>query len=95
MDPTVLRYIVFIVAALILIWAVFEMRTRLIRRKKLDGTSLHRWEKLDSTIPTHGIEEGTMPLIGEENKQEEQVEEADVHARAQQNGHFIPTQKKL
>jgi len=95
MDPTVLRYIVFIVAALILIWAVFEMRTRLIRRKKLDVTPLNRWEKLDSTTPAHGIEERSMSFMGEEDKQEEQEEEADVHARAQQNGHFIPTQKKL
>lgn len=94
MDPTVLRYIVFIVAALILIWAVFEMRTRLIRRKKLDVTSLNRWEKLDATTPAHG-KEGSMSFIGAEDKQEEQVEEADVHARAQQNGHFIPTRKKL
>lgn len=95
MDPTVLRYIVFIVAALILIWAVFEMRTRLIRRKKLDVTTLNRWEKLDSTTPAHGIEKGSTSFIGEDDKQEEQVEEADVHARARQNGHFIPTQKKL
>lgn len=95
MDPIVLRYIVFVVAALILIWAIFEMRTRLIRRKKLDATSLHRWEKLDSTTPAHGIEEGSISFIGEEDQQEEQVEEADIRARAQQNGHFIPTQKKL
>lgn len=95
MDPTVLRYIVFIVAALILIWAVFEMRTRIIRRKKLDVSSLNRWEKLDSTTPAHRIEERSALFPGEEGKQEEQVEEADVHARAQQNGHFIPTQKKL
>ena len=95
MDPTVLRYVVFIVAALILIWAVFEMRTRLIRRKKLDVTSLNRWEMLDSTTPAHRIEEGSVSFIGGEDKQEEQVEEADIHARAQQNGHFIPTQKKL
>ena len=50
---------------------------------------------LDSTTPAHGIEERSMSFMGEEDKQEEQEEEADVHARAQQNGHFIPTQKKL
>ncbi len=94
MDLTVLRYIVFIVATLILIWAVFEMRTRLVRRRKLDVGSLDRWEKLDSTTPAHDVEEGSMPLVGDEDKQEEQ-EEVDVHTRAQQNGHYIPSKKTL
>jgi hypothetical protein len=96
MDPTVLRYIVCIVAAIILIWAAFELRSRRVRRKKQDQRALGAWVKLDSTN-AHLTEEGSLPLPDEkqEEQEEEQTDGSDMHARAQQNGHYIPSKKTL
>jgi hypothetical protein len=94
MDLTVLRYIVLIVAVIILIWAIFELRSRQARRKKLDDEALGAWVKLDST--NAHLEEGLLSLAEEEkDKPEEQTEESDFHTRAQQNGHYIPSKKTL
>ena len=56
MDITVLRYIVIIVAALILIWAAFEVRSRLVRRRKHDVRTFNTWVSLDSRAVSHNIE---------------------------------------
>jgi len=96
MDITVLRYIVIIVAALILIWATFEVRSRLVRRRKHDVRTLNTWVSLDSRTVAHNIEEESKPLPIEENgEQEEPVDQTDVHSRAQQNGHYMPSKKTL
>ncbi len=93
MDLTVLRYIVLIVAAIILIWATFELRSRHARREKLDDKAPDAWVKLDSTN-IHLSEEGPLPLPEEEkDEQEGQTEGSDVHTQAQQNGHFIPSKR--
>jgi len=95
MDLTLLRYIVFIVAVIILIWAAFELRSRRVRRKKLNDETLVVWVKLDSTN-AQLVEEGPMSLPKEEeDKPEEQTKESDIHTRAQQNGHYIPSKKTL
>jgi len=93
MDPTVLRYIVCIVAAIILIWAAFELRSRRVRRKKQDQRALGAWVKLDSAN-AHLTEEGPLSLP-DEKQEEEQTDGSDMHARAQQNGHYIPSKKTL
>jgi len=94
MDPTVLRYIVSIVAAIILIWAAFELRSRSVRRKKLNQRATGAWVKLDSAN-AHLAEEGPLPLPDEkqEEQEEEQTDGLDMQARAQQNGHYIPSKK--
>ena len=96
MDITVLRYIVIIVAALILIWAAFEVRSRLVRRRKHDVRTFNTWVSLDSRGVSHNKEEESRPLSIEENgEQEESVDQTDVHSRAQQNGHYTPSKKTL
>ena len=96
MDITVLRYIVIIVAAIILIWAAFEIRSRLVRHRKHDVRTLNTWVSLDSRPVSHNIEEESRPLSIEENsEQEEPVDQIDVHSRAQQNGHYTPSKKTL
>ena len=96
MDITVLRYIVFIVAALILIWAAFEVRSRLVRHREQDVRTVNTWVKLDSGTVAHNIEEESRPLAIEENdEQEEPVDQTDVQSRAQQNGHYTPSKKTL
>lgn len=95
MDITVLRYIVFIVAALILIWAAFEVRSRLVRRRKQDVRALNTWVKLDSRTVAQNIEESRPLPIEENDEQEEPGDQVDVHSRAQQNGHYTPSKKTL
>src|SRR6266576_2967861 len=96
MDITVLRYIVIIVAALILIWAAFEIRSRLVRRRKQNVRTINRWVKLDSRTVAQNIEEEARELPIEENdEQEEPVDQTNVHSRAQQNGHYMPSKKTL
>lgn len=96
MDITVLRIIVLIVAAFILIWAAFEVRSRLARRRKQDVRALNTWVKLDARIDAQNIEEEARPLSIEENdEQEEPVDQTDVQSRAQQNGHYTPSKKTL
>jgi hypothetical protein len=95
MDLTVLRYVVLIVAAIILIWATFELRSRHVRRKKLDDKAPGAWVKLDSTN-IHLAEEGPLPLPEEvKDEQEEQTDGPDVHTQAQQNGHYIPSKRSM
>jgi len=96
MDITVLRYIVIIVAALILIWAAFEIRSRLVRRRKQNVRTINRWVKLDSRTVAQNIEEEARELPIEENdEQEEPVDQTNVHPREQQNGHYMPSKKTL
>ena len=96
MDITVLRIIVLIVAAFILIWAAFEVRSRLVRRRKQDVRALNTWVKLDSRIDAQNIEEEARTISIEENdEQEEPVDQTDVQSRAQQNGHYTPSKKTL
>ena len=77
MDITVLRYIVIIVAALILIWAAFEVRSRLVRRRKHDVRTLNTWVSLDSRAVAHNIEESKPLPIEENGEQEEPVDQTD------------------
>ena len=95
MDITVLRYIVIIVAALILIWAAFEVRSRLVRRRKHDVRTFNTWVSIDSRPVSHNIEESKPLPIEENGEQEEPVDQTDVHSRAQQNGHYMPSKKTL
>ncbi len=96
MDITVLRYIVIIVAAIILIWAAFEIRSRLVRRRKHDVRTLNTWVSLDSRAVAQNIEEESRALsIDENDEQEGPIDQTDVHSRAQQNGHYTPSKKTL
>ena len=91
MGPTIVRYITFIVAALILIWAAFEISSRLSRHKKAD---MNTWVQLDSTTKDAILEEKPLPLPDEDNdEQEEKPGMDDIHIRAQQNGHYSPSKK--
>jgi hypothetical protein len=92
MDPRLVEYIGFVVAALILGWAAVELKRRYSRQKKANLEPLGTWVKLDSTL-TDDIEE---PLLVEDSDEEkEEVLEPDIHTRAQQNGHHSESKKLL
>ncbi len=90
MDQTVIEYIGFVVAALILGWAVIELNRRYFRhrQKNLEPT----WVKFDSTR----VDEGEEFSPGEDTDDgRENAPEAGLHTRAQQNGHYSESKKIL
>ena len=58
MNPTIWTYVGIIVAIIILLWALFEIRGRFTRRsrKKPDVETMNTWIKLDST-PIEAVQE--------------------------------------
>ncbi len=92
MDPKLVEYIGLFVAALILGWAVVELSRRYVRQRRADLEPVNTWVRLDSTLKDD-IEE----LLPDEDSDEEQedVLEADIHTRAQQNGHHSESKKRL
>lgn len=89
MDITVVQYIGFIVAALIVIWAVIEVNKRLYRRNTPPAKALNRWVELDTKLP-EAREELSPAVRGED---EEDEIETELQARASQNGHHVESQK--
>ena len=92
MDPRLVEYIGFVVAALILCWAAVELNRRYFRQRKVDLDPLSTWVKLDSTH-TDNAEE-SLPGVGTDEDQEETPEQS-LHTRAQQNGHQSESKKIL
>ncbi len=102
MNPTLAAYLGFVVAALILIWAVIEINQRFIRRKKIDAKDLGNegnWIKLDSTRINTSEEllSADVREVSEDNDDGEKDDspEPDLHTRAQQNGHYSESKKPL
>ncbi len=92
MYPTLIEYLGFVVAALILGWAVFELNRRYFRQRRVDSKPLNTWVKLDSTLEDD-IERS---LPDEENDEEEEsVPEANIQIRAQHNGYHSESKKLL
>ncbi len=101
MNPTIWSYVGIVVAILILLWAVLEMRTRFTRRSSKKPNveamnTVNTWIKLDSA-PIEAIEEEPRLLPVHNDEEDEQEEEAqhNLHIRAQQNGHYSQSKKPL
>jgi hypothetical protein len=92
MDPMLIEYVAFFVAALILGWAIVELNKRYFRQRRVDSKTLNTWVKMDSTL-ADDIDE---PLPdGESDGDEESVSESNIQIRAQQNGHHSESKKLL
>ncbi|HEX6483352.1 MAG TPA: hypothetical protein VF043_31285 [Ktedonobacteraceae bacterium] len=91
MDPTVtlIEYIGFVVAALIIIWAVIELGRRMYAKKNFDPGSPDTWARLNAIRPP--AEEESLSDVDDE----EEGHESDIHARAKQNGHHSKSKKPL
>ncbi len=96
MNPTLIAYLGFVVAALILIWAVFEISRRLTRTRKPDPRSLDSWVKIDSTHLS-APDELLPPATGERDEDDDtgDIAESNLHTRAKQNGHYSESKKPL
>ena len=94
--PTIWTYLGFLVALLILIWAILEMRSRLTRtgRKNTKVETIRSWIRLDSTAKD-ALQEEPLPPAEEDNEEQEEKSDQDLHTRAQQNGHYSESKKLL
>ena len=92
MYPTLIEYLGFVVAALILGWAVIEINRRYLRQRRVDSKPLNTWVKLDSTLEDD-IEK-SLP-DEESDEDEESVAEANIQIRAQHNGYHSESKKLL
>jgi len=91
MDPTVtlVEYIGFVVAALIIIWAVIELGKRIYTRKRVDVGSPQTWIRYNSVRPDTPEESLS------DGDDDEEASEPDIHTRAKQNGHYSESKKPL
>ena len=85
-----MEYIGFVVAALILGWAVVELNRRYFRQRKADLEPPNTWVQLDSTF-TDDVEQ-SLP-IDDSDEEKAEVPEPDIHTLAQQNGHHSESKK--
>ena len=92
MNPTLIEYLGFVVAALILGWTMIEIYRRYFRQRRVDSKPLNTWVKLDSTLDDD-IEK-TLP-DEERDEEEESVAEANIQIRAQHNGYHSESKKLL
>ena len=87
-----ITYLGFIVAVLILGWAIFEISRRYFRQRGIETKPLNTWVKFDSTFE----DDLDKSVAGEESdEQEESVSKANIHMRAQQNGYHSESKKLL
>lgn len=92
MNPMLYEYLGFVVAALILGWAVYEISRRFFRQRKVDTKTMNAWVKLDSTF--EGDIEKALP-DEEAEEAEESVPESNIQIRAQHNGYHSESKKLL
>lgn len=84
----IITYFGFIVAALILIWAVYELARR-YDRKRFNAKDVNTWVRLDAT----SLNDVDAPLAEGEDEDEEEHAEQSLHNRAKQNGHYSESKK--
>ena len=92
MNSSAVQYVGFIVAALILTWAVIEINRRYFRRRRGDVRSLNTWVQLDTGQP--GAKEEDLPASGDDENTDDSGEQ-DLQTRARQNGHYSESKKPL
>lgn len=96
MDPMVWTYIGFVVAALIIIWAALEFRSRLTRFNNMEDKKRNIWIKLDPTHPGARQEEPIpLPSLTEDAGEQEENPLHDMQLRAKQNGHHTGSKYPL
>jgi hypothetical protein len=92
MYPTLIEYLGFIVAALILGWAIIEISRRYHRQRRMDSMPLNTWVTLDSTLEDDLKKSSS---VEESDEEEESVPEVKLQIRAQHNGYHSESKKLL
>ena len=86
MNPLLVTYIGFIVAVGILLWGVIEVFRRQYGRKKIDSSAMNTWVPLKPT---------SLDMHDDPVSDEDHDDQPDMNAKAQQNGHYSESKKKL
>ncbi|HVU66110.1 MAG TPA: hypothetical protein VHD63_03235 [Ktedonobacteraceae bacterium] len=94
MDPTIVQYALFVLAALLIIGAVVALNRWLYRQNKPASASPHTWAKLDTRHSEARDEAFAGPLFEDEDEDEDD-DEAEMRVRARQNGHSSNGHKPL
>jgi hypothetical protein len=95
MNPDIVQYVGFIVAALILTWGVIELNRRYFDRRKVDNRPLNSsWVNMDIHRAADADETEVSLPGGDTDEEEEDDEKAQsgIQSRAKQNGHHSPKQ---
>ena len=92
MSPTLVTYIGFVVAALILIWGfVVVGRRYFVRKRKADPGLMDAWVPLKATT----IETSEEAFSDSDDDDQDESSRVNHHTRAQQNGHYSESKNKL
>lgn len=91
MNTSVVQYVGFIVAALILIWGVIVINRRYFTRSKMDERSLKTWVHLDASQPD--APEEAHPAVSAIDDETKETSEQDMQTRARQNGHYSESKR--
>ena len=96
MDLTVIRYVVIVVALLILIWAVVEMMRRFPRKsKQARARELGSWVEFDITASKKALHDEPLTAADEASNALDAQASQDMQQRAQHNGHYSGSKKGL
>jgi hypothetical protein len=90
MSPTVITYIGFVVAMLILAWGGIELGRRYFARRRIDTRTMNVWVPLNPNTSKPPDD----PLLDTDDDDTEDPL-TDIHRRAKQNGHHTQTRKLL
>ncbi len=90
MNPTLITYIGFGVAVLIILWAVIELTRRYTRQRNVTIKVRDTWVTVKPTT-THVTGETS---VERDDASKEDIIDAELHRRSTQNGHYSPTPKK-
>ena len=80
MNPTFAMFLGFVVAALIIVWAVGLLVQRYLRHKRADTQARNSWVMLRPTAKV-------VDSVSHEEENESTLD-TDLHKRAKQNGHY-------
>ncbi len=67
MNPTVITYLGFFVAALIIVWALIELSRRFYKRKKLDARVITTWVPLTTEAESDERDDDISPPRSQQN----------------------------
>ncbi len=94
MNSSSVQYVGFIVAVLILTWAVIEINRRYFRRRRANVRSLNTWVHLKTGQPA-ATEEERPASHDDEDIDMGNSGVHDLQTRASQNGHYSESKKPL
>lgn len=91
MNPTLVTFVGFVVAVLILMWAALELIRRYTRQRQAHEKVRNTWLTVKPISPKSAAES----FSAQPNEQDEDTTENEPHKRFKQNGHYSQSKKPL